>query len=227
MRSAPARPVNGQRRTTVPSSTANGAIRASIENAPRSPRRTSSKRRARTPPSPRAPSTCTARRDPQRARIRGPRMRELQRDEREERDGCGVAAHPAGPLEHRPRLAPSELEEPDGEVRNRPPRAEDAPDVPEQDREQRDPEPEDHVDERRREVQELDRRPEERRRERQDEESGRERTEHDANDTGKHDGRDPVRERRPSACASSSGRRQRKKRRTNETTRTTAAPTKK
>ena len=122
-------------------------------------------------------------------------MRELERDEREQRSGRRIAPHPSRPLEHRSRLASSQLEEPDGGVGDRAPRAEDAPDVPEEDREQRDPEPEDDVDERGREVQELDRRAEQRGRKRQDEKPGRQGAEHDANGAREHDGRDDARQR--------------------------------
>ena len=175
----------------MPSRAANGAIRAS---EPERDREALAEPRPGVAAVDRHPRKRPVRvqrdRDPERARIRRARVRELERDEREQRDGRGVPPHAPRPLEHRARLAPSQLEDPDGGVCDRAPRAEDAPDVPEEDREQRDPEPEDHEDEGRREVQELDRRPEERSRERQDEKAGRERPEARRERRAKARGRD-------------------------------------
>ena len=119
-------------------------------------------------------------RDRERPRVRGPRVRELQCDEGEERSGGRVPAPPPVPLEDGPRLAPTELEDPHGAVRDRAPRAESAPDVAEEDREERYSQPEDDVDERRREVEELGRGPQERRRECDDEHADRDELQYDA-----------------------------------------------
>ena len=130
-------------------------------------------------------------RDPERARISGPRMCELERDEREQGRRGRVPAPRPRPLEHGSRLSPSAFDRPHRRVGERAPRAQHAPHVSEQDRQERDPQPEDHVHERGREVEELDRRSEERRRERQTEQEHGERTEDDAHRSREDETREP------------------------------------
>ncbi len=134
-------------------------------------------------------------RDRERARVVRLHLRELERHEREERSGGRVPPPLPGPLEHRTRLASSELEEPDDRVGDGPPGAERRPDVPEQDREERDAEPEDDVDERRREVEERDPRPEERGSKGEEVDPDGERTEHASHRQRKEDPAERMRKR--------------------------------
>ena len=126
------------------------------------------------------PVRVEGRRDAEHARVRGPRMRELEGDEREERERGGEATEPFGIREERPRSATSALQQPHGRVRNCAPRRENTPDVPEEHGQEREPQPEEHVDERGREVLARDSRSEELRPERDDQEPCRDRTERDA-----------------------------------------------